>query len=50
MAELLDIVNEKSESTDEAESAREISPDVLLRLRQLGDAGLRAAMQKLKSE
>lgn len=44
------INHENSSPTDEIEPAREITPDFLLRLKQLGDAGLRAAVATLKGE
>lgn len=39
--------HEKSRAVDEHEPFQEIDPAVLLRIRQLGDTGLRKAMQVL---
>lgn len=44
------IDQEKNDMVAEADSPYEIDQAIMLRIRQLGDAGLRAAMQKLKAE
>lgn len=44
------INHEKNSLVDDAEQSRKIDSEFLLRLKQLGDAGLRAVMDKLKGE